>query len=124
MKEDRRSICADGASLLRQAILELAIRDYVNALKSRARGEQARHSLKRLEEFFLSDYGQFLSDGHGEDIIRRCRKQVPMQSIHVEITCSDGFSDRERQHLLGEITGWLMQKYPGSFLVNGGGENG
>ena len=124
MQYDRKPMCHDGAGRLRQAILELAIRDYQCALKCRARGEQARHSVKRLEEFFLSEYGQFLSDGHGEDIIRRCRKQVPVRSIHVEITCNDGFSDRERQHLLGEIAGWLLQKYPGSFLVNGGGENG
>lgn len=124
MQYDRKPMCHDGAARLRQAILELAIRDYLCALKCRAKGEQARHSVKRLEEFFLSDYGQFLSDGHGEDIIRRCRKQVPVRSILMEITCDDGFSDRERQHLLGEITGWLLQKYPGSFLVNGGGENG
>lgn len=124
MKQDRRPMCTDGAGMLRQAILELAIRDYINALKSRANGGQVKHSIARLEGFFLSEYGQFLSDGHGRDIIRRCRKQVPVQSIHVEINCSDGFSDRERQHLLGEITGWLMQKYPGSFIVKGGGGNG
>ena len=33
--------------------------------------------------------------------------------------CQDGAS-----HLLGEITGWLMQKYPGSFIVKGGGSDG
>jgi len=124
MRQDKRPICQDGASHLRQAILELAIRDYLCALKCRANGTQARHSVKRLEEFFLSEYGQFLSDGHGKDIINRCRKEVPIQSIQVEITCSEGFSDRERQHLLGEITGWLMQKYPGSFIVKGGDQCG
>lgn len=124
MRYDRRPLCHDGAGRLRQAILELAIRDYLCALKCRANGTQARHSVKRLEEFFLSEYGQFLSDGHGEDIINRCRKEVPVQTLRVEITCREGFTERERQHLLGEITGWLMQKYPGAFVVKGGGENG
>lgn len=124
MQHDRRPLCHDGAARLRQAILELAIRDYLCALKCRARGEQARHSVKRLEEFFLSEYGQFLSDGHGKDIINRCRREVPVQTIQVEITCSEGFTDRDRQRLLGQITGWLMQQYPGSFIVKGGGGNG
>lgn len=124
MQHDRKPLCHDGAARLRQAILELAIRDYLYALKCRANGTQARHSVKRLEDFFLSEYGQFLSDGHGKDIINRCRREVPVQSIQVEITCSEGFTDRDRQRLLGEITGLLMQKYPGSFIVNGGGSDG
>lgn len=28
------------------------------------------------------------------------------------------------RQLLGEITGWLLQNYPGSFIVNGGGSDG
>lgn len=55
---------------LRLAIVELAVRDYEAALKYGNEKE-----IKSLERFFLSKWGQYLSDDHGEYIINRCRKE-------------------------------------------------
>ena len=46
------------------AILKQAADDYIEALETCA----------RLEEFFLSKWGQFLSMNHGEAIIRNCHR--------------------------------------------------
>lgn len=120
MRQDKRPICQDGASHLRQAILELAIRDYLCALKCRANGTQARHSVKRLEEFFLSDYGQFLSNGHGEDIIRKCRDRVGDHTLRLNIECK-GFTDAQKRRLLEDLTAFIAGRYPEAIVVRGGG---
>ena len=60
--------------MLRAAILEQAIFDYKKALKKQNEG-----CIKALERWFLSPYGEFLSDDRGAFIIENCRKCVDMK---------------------------------------------
>lgn len=63
MNEDTRiTICA--------AIVSQAIKDYKDALAKKDRGE-----IRRLEEWFLSDWGQTLSNDNGALIIEKTRKE-------------------------------------------------
>lgn len=61
----------DGYENLRQGILKLAVKDYKSALKSDNRGKKIS-----LERFFRSEWGQFLSNDMGEEIIKMCRRKV------------------------------------------------
>ena len=123
MRQDRRPICQDGASHLRVGILCQAIRDYEIALKCRAKGEYARHSIEKLEEFFLSEYGQFLSGGHGEAIIAKCKGRVGDNALRLTIDCR-GFTDGQKRRLLEDLTAFLAGRYPGAIVVRGGGGRG
>ena len=64
------------------AIVKLAIEDYKEALEEKLNARTikdrmaAKAKIEKLEKFFLSDWGQLLTDNHGEDIIRIIRKQV------------------------------------------------
>ena len=58
----------NGLILLQAAILEQAIHDYKIELK--------RGGGHRLEKWFLSEWGQMLSRGHGEQIIERCKREI------------------------------------------------
>ena len=58
----------EGLILLEAAILEQAIHDY--KVELRCGGGDS------LEKWFLSEWGQMLSRGHGEEIIERCRREV------------------------------------------------
>lgn len=58
----------EGLILLQGAILEQATHDYKIELK--CGGGQS------LEKWFLSEWGQMLSRGHGEQIIERCKREV------------------------------------------------
>ena len=58
---------------LRIAIVSRAIRDYKTAL---AYGKE--RAIYRLEKFFLSEWGQFLSGNYGEYIIERCKKNIKL----------------------------------------------
>ena len=58
----------EGLILLQAAILEQAIHDYKIELKC-----GGGH---RLEKWFLSEWGQMLSRGHGDEIIERVRREV------------------------------------------------
>lgn len=58
----------EGLILLQAAILEQAIYDY--KIELRGGGGQS------LEKWFLSEWGQMLSRGHGEQIIERCKREV------------------------------------------------
>ncbi len=60
---------------LRIAIVSRAIRDYNTAL---AYGKE--RAIYRLEKFFLSSWGQFLTNYHGEHIIQRCKKNIKLIS--------------------------------------------
>jgi hypothetical protein len=120
MRQDKRPICQDGASHLRAGILCQAVRDYEDALKCRAKGEYARHSIARLEEFFLGEYGQFLSNGHGEDIIRKCRDRVGDHTLRLNIDCR-GFTDAQKRRLLEDLTAFIAGRYPEDIVVRGGG---
>ena len=123
MKRDKRPICGDGVGYLRQGILEQAIRDYEVALRSRAKGECCRFSIGRLEDFFLSEYGQFLSNGHGETIIAMCKRRVGEHDIHLNIDCK-GFTEGQKRRLLEDLTAFLAGRYPGAIVVRGGGQRG
>lgn len=59
----------DSYDLIRIAIVKQAIRDYIVALK-----KQDYKQRVKLERFFRGDWGQLLSDGHGEYIIEKCKK--------------------------------------------------
>lgn len=56
---------------LRAAILRQAVKDYKSALKQNNQCEIAK-----LESFFLGEWGQLLSYGHGEYIIDTCKRIV------------------------------------------------
>ena len=56
---------------LRIAILRQAVVDYKRALK---RKDPAK--IAELERFFLSEYGQFLSNYSGRYIIEKCKQNV------------------------------------------------
>ena len=58
----------EGLILLQAAILEQAIHDYKIELKC-----GGGHS---LEKWFLSEWGQRISRGHGKQIIERCKREV------------------------------------------------
>lgn len=60
-----------GYESLAAAILQLAMRDYKNAIK-----KNDFHKMLDLERFFLGELGQTLSYGNGANIIERCRKEV------------------------------------------------
>nr|DAL94017.1 MAG TPA: hypothetical protein [Caudoviricetes sp.] len=58
----------EGLILLQAAILEQAIHDYKIELKC-----GGGHT---LEKWFLSEWGQWISRGHGKEIIERCKREV------------------------------------------------
>ena len=59
----------DGFVELAGAIMKLASGDYIKAL---IKGNEKE--IKKLERFFLSDWGQMLSLHQGEAIIRNCKR--------------------------------------------------
>jgi hypothetical protein len=56
---------------LAAGIVKQAMFDYKKAPK-----ENKESVIEECEQFFLSDWGQWLSDYHGEKIIRICRNAV------------------------------------------------
>lgn len=56
------------------AIVKQAMVDYKDALRDV--GKKAEKKKKACEKFFLSKYGQMLSAGNGERIIKMCREEV------------------------------------------------
>lgn len=56
---------------IRAAILRQAVKDYKKALEFRRYAERAK-----LEKFFLSSWGQWLSGNIGEYLIDRCKQEV------------------------------------------------
>lgn len=61
----------EGLENLRVAILQQAVKDYIDALRYNE-GAQAY----RLEQFFTSEWGELLSNNHGDFIISECRKRA------------------------------------------------
>ena len=65
---------------LSAGILEQAIADYKALLRGKVLYDGQRdiipETTETLERFFLSDFGQLLSNGNGDYIIRRCKKEV------------------------------------------------
>jgi hypothetical protein len=60
-----------GLENLRVAILQQAAKDYISALRHNE-GAQAY----RLEKFFKSEWGELLSNNHGDFIISECKKRA------------------------------------------------
>ena len=58
---------------VRAAIIYQAICDYKKALRKR------NGNIATLEQWFLSEWGEMLSGGHGVYIIEQCRKCVGMK---------------------------------------------
>ena len=57
---------------LRTEILKVAVDDYKTAIrKSKRLGEKCTQE-QALENFFLGEWGQLLSNDHGEYIVERC----------------------------------------------------
>ena len=61
----------NGVENLRIAVLKQAINDYIFALKNDVQSE-----IYRLEKFFKSDWGELLSNNHGDYIITECKKRA------------------------------------------------
>lgn len=64
-------MCDTGVENLRVAILFQAIKDYKFALRHNRQNE-----VYLLEKFFLSEWGELLSNYHGDYIIAECKKRV------------------------------------------------
>ena len=83
----------EGLILLQAAILEQAIHDYKIELKC-----GGGH---RLEKWFLSEWGQMLSRGHGDGIIERIRREVnndvidELKGVYYE----NGYPNTLKEHL-------------------------
>ena len=59
---------------LREAIVRSAVNDYSKALRKSDRLGFVCDEQKKLEAWFVSKWGQFLSGDTGEYILERCRK--------------------------------------------------
>ena len=74
---------------LRQEILKVAVDDYKTAIrKSKRLGEKCTQE-QALENFFLGEWGQLLSNDNGEYIVERCRKEhryVPSTKSRPKLT--------------------------------------
>jgi len=66
-----KEVQTEGYKYIRAAVLQQAVYDYKTAL-IRAHGGAAFS----LERWFLSEWGQAISDNNGEKIIQRVRKEV------------------------------------------------
>ena len=64
----------EGVERLRLAILRLAASDYMKALRDGSECKAAK-----IEHFFLSEWGELLSDGRGALLIEECRKRANSQ---------------------------------------------
>lgn len=61
----------EGLENLRVAILQQAIKDYISALRY---NEGAK--VHKLEKFFKSEWGELLSNNHGDYIIEKCKQRA------------------------------------------------
>ena len=61
---------------LQIAIINQANEDYRTALM-----ENKRKKIEKLEKFYLSTWGQLLTDYNGENIISRIRREVKNESF-------------------------------------------
>ena len=80
MKKKRHGYCnVDPNQGLEVAILKVAANDYKEALRGKQKDpfdDKTIKEIKKLEKFFLSNWGQFLSGYQGELIIEKCRQVV------------------------------------------------
>jgi len=75
---DINELNLDGCTFLAAGILEQAINDYKLALRGKYKKPKGvpYDDCNTLEEFFLSDFGQDLSNNNGELIIQRCKDEI------------------------------------------------
>ena len=71
-------ICNNGLDLLRKAILKRAIYDYKRHLKAHNKYKSAE-----FENWFLSDYGEWLSGGNGVFIITHCKNNIKIKTNNI-----------------------------------------
>lgn len=64
----------NGYERVQAAIIAQAIKDYKTALK-----RKDYYKIKSLEKFFLSKWGEMLSNGNGNYIIELCRKTATIK---------------------------------------------
>lgn len=64
----------EGFENLRIAILRQAVTDYEKALT-----DCDKEEIEKLEQFFKSEWGEFLSDEHGDYIIAECKRRVNIE---------------------------------------------
>lgn len=64
----------EGFENLRTAILQQAAKDYIKALQDGKQGEA-----RKVERFFKSEWGEFLSNGHGDFLISECKKRANLK---------------------------------------------
>ena len=70
---------------LEAAILAVATEDYKEALRRQREGADSLKvdkAVRKLEKFFLSEWGQLLSGDLGELIIEKCRQEVWRDEVH------------------------------------------
>lgn len=66
----------NGYRNLQAAILTLAIFDFEKAIKKEKKSGKPSAERIALQKWFLSDWGELLSGGHGDYIISRCYNNV------------------------------------------------
>ena len=74
---------------LRQEILKVAVDDYKTSIRKSKRIGYKCTQEQALENFFLGEWGQLLSNDHGEYIVERCRKDhryVPSPKSRPQLT--------------------------------------
>lgn len=79
MKENCKNIDNDGFTSLCNAIVFQAVKDYkyyATILHKNPDNEMAKHEIKMLEQFFLSQYFEMLSDMDGENLLIRLREKI------------------------------------------------
>lgn len=57
------------------AVVELAARDYRNAIKQARKTGKNPVGVRSIERFFKSDYGDLLTFGHGEEVLRKLKQE-------------------------------------------------
>ena len=60
------------------AIIKQAVEDYKAALRGKKTAAKIK-TIRECEKFFLSKWGQTLTDGNGQIVIDRCRGEVAQE---------------------------------------------
>ena len=66
-----------GLEMLRNAVVEQAVKDYrheYKVLKRNPNNDHARHEMEQIEKFFLSDYFKVFTDLDGERLLSRVKE--------------------------------------------------
>lgn len=79
---------------LRAEIVRLAVGDLKKAMRKSDRLGYVCDAQKNLEKWFLSPWGQALSDDNGERIIDRCRKTYKQGAGERDLLISDDIAKK------------------------------